>query len=532
MSAVEDFGAPEIRRRADELFAAHQNRIIVWTDHLFGGLLLLQWVVGIAAALWLSPRSWSGSQSQVHVHVWVAILVGGAIASFPVFMAWKRPGQVLTRHAIAVGQMLASGLLIHLSGGRIETHFHIFGSLAILAFYRDWKVLVSATVVVALDHFLRGTFWPQSVFGILTSSPWRWMEHAGWVLFEDLFLLVSIRQSLHEARLLAERQASLEITNRDVELLVARRTEELRESHKQLLEVSRQAGMAEVANNVLHNVGNVLNSINTSAAVVTELLRKTRGVNVGKAAALLQEHQADLGTFLTQNSRGRQLPGFLEQLGRQLEDEKTSILRELDSLNKNVDHVKDIITMQQNYGKVSGVTEVMHPQVLMEDALRMNASALIRHEVQLLKEFEEALPPITVEKHKVLQILVNLIRNATQAFDGTSPVEKLITVRVNRGGMGIRFELADNGMGILPENLSRIFTHGFTTKKDGHGFGLHSGALAAIELGGKLTGTSGGVGQGASFVLELPVEPASVQPGVIAPTGLPGGLSGPQSQPI
>src|SRR5258705_279957 len=132
--------------------------------------------------------------------------------------------------------MLTSGLLIHLTGGRIETHFHVFGSLAFLAFYRDWKVLVSATVVVAADHFLRGVFWPQSVFGILASSPWRWVEHAGWVLFEDVFLMISIHQSLREMRLIAERQANLEALNVNIE-----------KTHRQLVESSRQAGMTEVA---------------------------------------------------------------------------------------------------------------------------------------------------------------------------------------------------------------------------------------------------------------------------------------------
>src|SRR5205823_133889 len=174
---------------------------------------------------------------------------------FPVFLAWRWPGRAFTRHTIAVAQMLTSALLIHLTGGRIETHFHVFGSLAFLAFYRDWRVLISATVIVAVDHFLRGVFWPQSVFGVLTPRSWRWMEHAGWVLFEDLFLIISIRQGLADMQQVAERQARLEAVNAGIEQRVRERTEELEreihdrtetqakleETHRQLMLVSRQA---------------------------------------------------------------------------------------------------------------------------------------------------------------------------------------------------------------------------------------------------------------------------------------------------
>lgn len=190
--------------------------------------MLFQWVAGIITAVWISPRTWIGTQSHVHLHVWAAVFIGGVITSFPVLLAWKRPGAALTRHAVAVGQMLTSALLIHLSGGRIETHFHVFGSLAFLAFYRDWRMMISATVVVASDHMLRGLFWPQSVFGVLAASPWRWVEHAGWVVFEDIFLLLSIRQGVAEMRQVAERQASLETLNQGIELVVEERTRELK----------------------------------------------------------------------------------------------------------------------------------------------------------------------------------------------------------------------------------------------------------------------------------------------------------------
>src|SRR5438874_9703646 len=172
--------------------------------------MLFQWVACIVIALVVSPRTWDGEASQIHIHVWSAILIGGAISLFPVWMTRVWPGAVATRHVIAVAQMLMSALLIGLTGGRIETHFHVFGSLVILSFYRDWRVLIPATIVVALDHFIRGVYWPYSVYGVLTASPWRSIEHAAWVVFEDVFLVISCLRSIREMRSIANRTAALE----------------------------------------------------------------------------------------------------------------------------------------------------------------------------------------------------------------------------------------------------------------------------------------------------------------------------------
>jgi two-component system sensor histidine kinase/response regulator len=206
-------GAQSVAARTQELFEAHRQSVFRRTDHLFAGLLLFEWVAGVAAACWISPRTWEGTQNGLHPHVLAAIFLGGAIISLPLILALVSPGKTITRHVIAVAQMLMSALLIHLTGGRIETHFHVFGSLAFLAFYRDWRVLISASVVVAADHFLRGIFWPQSVYGVLAASQWRWLEHAGWVLFEDCFLIQSCLLGVREMRATAERQAQVESTN-------------------------------------------------------------------------------------------------------------------------------------------------------------------------------------------------------------------------------------------------------------------------------------------------------------------------------
>jgi len=196
--------------RAAELLAGYKQNIHKRTDRLFAGLMALQWIGGILFALWVSPLAWSGSTSSTHIHVWAAVVLGGLISLFPALLGLLRPGLPSTRYTIATAQMLMGALLIHLTGGRIETHFHVFGSLAFLAFYRDWRVLVPATVVVALDHILRGLFWPQSVYGVLVASQWRWLEHAAWVIFEDVFLVVAGLRSMVELRATAERTAALE----------------------------------------------------------------------------------------------------------------------------------------------------------------------------------------------------------------------------------------------------------------------------------------------------------------------------------
>ncbi len=172
-----------ITRRANELFTTYQQEIYRSTDRLFAGLMAFQWIAGIVFALLVSPLAWAGSESSTHLHVWAAIVLGGSISLFPALLGIFRPGRLSTRVTISVAQMLMGALLIHLTGGRIETHFHVFGSLAFLAFYRDWRVLVPATIVVALDHLLRGIFWPQSVYGVVVASQWRWLEHAAWVVF-------------------------------------------------------------------------------------------------------------------------------------------------------------------------------------------------------------------------------------------------------------------------------------------------------------------------------------------------------------
>lgn len=213
--------------RIKALFEQHEQDICQRTDKLFAVLMIVQWIGGIVAAFVISPKTWIGGTSYVHFHIYMAIFLGGVLQGYPIYLAFTRPGEVYTRHVIAISQALVSALLIHLTGGRIETHFHVFGSLAFIAFYRDWKVMLSVTAVVAADHLIRGLYFPQSVFGVLTTSSWRWLEHAAWVFFEDIFLISSILQSQHEMMSIAERQANMEAINETIEITIKQKEENI-----------------------------------------------------------------------------------------------------------------------------------------------------------------------------------------------------------------------------------------------------------------------------------------------------------------
>jgi signal transduction histidine kinase len=286
---------------------------------------------------------------------------------------------------------------------------------------------------------------------------------------------------------------------------------ELERVHKQLMTASRQAGMAEIATNVLHNVGNILNSVNISVSLVSERIKQSKAPSLCRVASLLQQQGERLGEFISTDERGKRIPEYLATLGQQLLADQKMTLQELASLCGNVEHIKDTVAMQQSYAKRCGITETIAVAELVEDSLRLNAGAFTRHGVTLRREFDE-LPPITVDKHKVLQILVNLVRNAKYACDDSGRTDKLVTLRVEKAPVGVRISVIDNGVGISAQNMDQLFTHGFTTRQSGHGFGLHSSALAAKELGGSLRAESAGRDRGASFILELPCTPPGSAP--------------------
>ena len=296
--------------------------------------------------------------------------------------------------------------------------------------------------------------------------------------------------------------------NAELENRVHERTAELEDAHRQLVTASRKAGMAEVATGVLHNVGNVLNSVNVSATVMRDTLRTSEVASLERVAGLMREHNGDIGTFIATDPKGRLLPRFIVQLSEQIAREHSVIRSENDQLVRNVEHIKGIVSMQQGYATTSGVLEEVSLQGLVLDAINMHANSLQRHGIKVVKRFAE-LPPVVADKHKILQVLVNLVQNAKQAIRDSGREDGIIDARiVVDNNDHVRISVADNGVGISAENLVRIFSHGFTTRASGHGFGLHSGALAAREMGGSLKAESPGPGLGATFTLELPTNVA------------------------
>ncbi|MEM9411026.1 MAG: PAS domain S-box protein, partial [Planctomycetota bacterium] len=686
------FPIEQTESRARKLFNDLDSNNCKGIDRLFVVLMVIQWVAGILTALLVSPSTWIGDQALIHMHVWAAIGFGGLLSGMPIFLGLTRAGDPLTRHVIAISQALWGALLIHLSGGRIETHFHLFGSLAFIAFYRDWKVVLTMTLVVSLDHALRGIFWPLSVYGIATESPFRWLEHAGWVLFEDIFLVMACVRGKKEAWSICWNQAKLEQTNEVIERAVDERSRELmlktqeaeklalvakftdnsvvitdskgriewvndgfyrctgyslvevvgkvpghflqgpdtnpdtvlqmrtaiqnekefdvtilnyrkdgtpywisieaqpirnslgqvvqfiaierditlkkeQDYHMHLLraainntkdamfvvnekadfvdvneqackrlgyskqqlltmsvfdidpkfnagywpahweeahskkalifesvhqcndgeifpveislvsvthdnqkfisvfardilerkrmesekarlnseiqQASRQAGMAEVATGVLHNVGNVLNSINVSSNIILNKLLQSKLPTLKKAADVIVSKKTEIGTFMTEDSKGKAFPDLFEKLTYVLSKDHEDIVTEARELSKNVSHVKEIIGMQQSFAKKSGLQEVFDSAEIFEDAIKINDASLVRHQVKVVRSFGNA-PLLRTSKHDVLQILLNLVKNAKQAVQsnqGSVKPEKEIALSILSDEEFVRFQV-------------------------------------------------------------------------------------------
>jgi signal transduction histidine kinase/heme exporter protein D len=311
---------------------------------------------------------------------------------------------------------------------------------------------------------------------------------------------------------LVEAKATLEkrVTERTQELqdqvhAKERALAELAEAQKRLIEMSRLSGMAEVATGVLHNVGNVLNSVNVSANLVASKIGEFRLDHLAAAIDMLQQHQDDADTFLRDDPKGQRLLPYLSKLGLVLQQDCQTALTELQLLQNHIGHIKTIVATQQNYAKVSGLIEELRLADLAEDALHIVEAGLERHQIRVERDFED-LPPVAADKHKILQILLNLLRNAKESIKQSQNQPRFVRLSIRRHNDDrVRIEVQDSGVGLARENLTRIFAHGYTTKSNGHGFGLHSGALAAQEMSGSLWAESEGLGRGATFILDLPL---------------------------
>ncbi|MCP1446597.1 signal transduction histidine kinase [Pseudomonas sp. GGS8] len=331
-----------------------------------------------------------------------------------------------------------------------------------------------------------------------------------------LLLLYLATRLIRSYALINKMNNQLQTANERLEQRVEERTRELLEAERELIDAARMAGMAEIATNVLHNVGNVLNSVNVSAELITRKLSTSKTLGLGKAVKMINEHAEDLGQFMTHDEKGKLLPLYFNQLVDSIAAEQSSIIDELAQLTKSIDHIKDIVATQQAYAGAARLVEPLNVVDLFEDALRMNSGALNRHHVTVIKDYQ-ATPTIIGDKHRLLLILINLISNAKYAMSRVCDHERRMTLGVRIiDNATLRFSVEDQGEGIAAENMARIFNHGFTTRKEGHGFGLHSCALAAVEMNGHLRVHSDGPGQGAVFTLDIPLETANALPTAVS----------------
>ncbi len=441
-------------QRTATLYEEHKVDVASRTDRLFVGLLLLEWTFSLFAAVCLSPRSWAGASSEVHPHIWAAVFLGALIVSVPVALAFFRPGHPASRHAVAVGQMLMGSLLIHLTGGRIETHFYLFGSLAFLAFYRDWRVVATATVVVAIDHFARGLLWPQSVYGTIAASPWRWLEHAGWVGFEDVFLLWSCVQGQREMRAIAERRALLE-------------------AQGGVIDQSHAAASAKSA-----FLANMSHEIRTPMTAI-----------LGFADLLLDPQL-----------------GLSDRLGH-----VQIIRRNSEHLLSVIDDILDLSKIEA--GKMTTERIECSPRRILIDVVSLMRMRAVSKGLDLEVRYATPIPKsITSDPTRLRQILMNLTSNAIKFTERGSVT---ITVRVidPTGAMPrISFDVSDTGVGVPQAQLDRLlqpFTQAdssTTRKYGGTGLGLAISKRLAAMLGGDLTVTSR-EGVGSCFTFEAETGP-------------------------
>jgi signal transduction histidine kinase len=443
---------PLIPTSVGEFVQQYRDRIARNTSRIFIVLMLLQWAGSIVTAAILSPRTWSGTTSVVHPHVWAAILLGGIITLLPVALAWFCPTRTLTRHVIAAGQMCMSALLIHITGGRVETHFHVFGSLAILAFYRDWRVLITGAVVVYLDHAVRGYYWPQSVYGVLNASLWRAVEHAWWVGFEVAFLTIAIRQSIGEMFQIAERQVKLHSFNAEIEAEVKERTAELRESNKQ---------METFCYSMSHDLKAPLRGIQAFSSI------------------LLEDHRQSL------NAEAQNYVGRIQE-----------------SASKMNRLVNDLL----EYSRVSTAKLVVSPvnvSKITEQALRL-LEAEIREQAAEIN-VDPDLGTVLGHEATLIQVMLNLLANAVRY--GKLGVPPVLNIRSERRNNRIRISVQDNGIGIAPQYHQKIFqvfervpTPG---TQDSTGVGLAIVTKSLERLGGTV-GVESEPGIGSTFWFELP----------------------------
>ncbi len=456
----------EFEERAVGLFTQQQQEVWRRVDKLFAGLMAGQWVAAIVIAIFFSPSAWEGRVQSALGPVQTAVFLGGVLSAVPIALVWLRPGTALTRHGVALSQLLWSSLLIHLTGGRIETHFHVFGSLAFLAFYRDWPVLLTGTGVVVADHLVRGTLWPESIYGTPRPEWWLFLEHSFWVAAIDLVLILSCRRAVREMGEMACRWAASELASEREQQKTRERDralKELKDAQEHLIRVEKLAAVGQLAAGVGHELRNPLAAVRNAHAYLSKRLAKP------------EELAGDA-----------RVPQFLALMDREL-NACARIISEL------LDFARESPVLLQPCPLRPLVDEVMC-------VVPKREGVCVRNEVP------EALPVPLLDREQFRQVLINLVQNAVEAIPAGRAGE--VVVRAEGGGTEpMRVRVVDNGGGIPAEVLPRIFEPMFTTKKEGTGLGLSIVATRVQRHGGTLQVTSE-PGQGSEFVIQLPLAAA------------------------
>lgn len=461
-----------INDRARELLEEHRTAIYRRTDRMFAWLMIFQWLAGLAITLWVSPHTWAGHEKSLHPHIWAAFFLGGLICSLPVVLAWQAPGKAITRYTIAVGQALASSLLIHLMGGRTEAHFHVFGSLAFLAFYRDWTVLVTASLVVAADHFFRGIIWPESIYGVSVYGWQRSLEHTAWVVFEDIFLIYTALLSCREMTVIANRRAEMERMQIEVEREVTDRTREI-ELQRLVLEESHQR-------------------LQRQTDELRHAIEAAEGANRAKSV-FLANMSHEIRTPLTA------ILGFADVLLESGDIGKAPVERveAIDTIRRNGAHLVSLINDLLDLSKIeAGKFQVEHlPCSLHRLIIDLNQLMQVRLEEKKLTFSTEYLTPmpemIQTDPTRLRQILMNLISNSIK-FTHCGEIRAAICL-VGRGNdRKVQIDITDTGIGIsdeMREKLFQPFTQGdgsMSRRFGGTGLGLTISKHFAKLLGGDL----------------------------------------------
>ena len=451
----------EIGKRAQVLFTKHIEDIHARTDRMFGFLLGAEWLLGIVLAATLTPRVWVGDQSTIHPHIFAAIFLGGFLVSLPMILVRLLPGAVITRHVVALAQMLVSALLIHLTGGRIETHFHVFGSLAFLGFYRDWSVLITATLAIAADHLIRGLFYPESVYGVLYASIWRTVEHATWVLFEVFFLILAALNSLKEMRIIADRQADTEQANKDLlvsfkDLEAANRqlnatNESLDSKHAELSQAHDQLDHAhERLRPTFTHLAQVNLSLQHLSARLLQLVQQQNSSVHGRSASLASANSliAQLQNQKDATDAHGSLHGALEATRKTEEFSHQSRiaieqnLRSLQDISNQMQSVRNTVNnLAERTNKVSIITSRVEDFADQSNLLALNAAIEAaragnagRGFAVVAQEIRELANHSIASTHEIREILSE-IENAIQT---TSDITQKGNERVESGLTAIR----------------------------------------------------------------------------------------------